>query len=49
MRAFTLTVNGETHTLEVDPAAPLLYILRNDLGLRGPRFLRPGHGRISTS
>ena len=38
MRAFTLTVNGETHTLEVDPAAPLLYILRNDLGLRGPRF-----------
>jgi len=38
MRAFTLTVNGETHTLDINPAAPLLYILRNDLGLRGPRF-----------
>jgi aerobic-type carbon monoxide dehydrogenase small subunit (CoxS/CutS family) len=38
MRAFTLRVNGETHTLDLDPATPLLYILRNDLGLRGPRF-----------
>ncbi|MSR22787.1 MAG: (2Fe-2S)-binding protein [Gemmatimonadetes bacterium] len=38
MSAFTLRVNGETHTLDVDPTAPLLYILRNDLGLRGPRF-----------
>ena len=38
MSAVTLKVNGETHTLEVDPATPLLYILRNDLGLRGPRF-----------
>jgi aerobic-type carbon monoxide dehydrogenase small subunit (CoxS/CutS family) len=38
MRAFTLTVNGETHTFDLDPSTPLLYILRNDLGLRGPRF-----------
>jgi len=38
MRAFTLRVNGETHTFDLDPATPLLYILRNDLGLRGPRF-----------
>jgi aerobic-type carbon monoxide dehydrogenase small subunit (CoxS/CutS family) len=34
----TLKVNGSTHTLDVDPTTPLLYILRNDLGLQGPRF-----------
>src|ERR1700739_1893459 len=34
----TLKVNGRTHTLDVDPATPLLYVLRDDLGLRGPRF-----------
>ena len=38
MSAVTLKVNGETHTLDIDPATPLLYILRNDLGLQGPRF-----------
>ena len=38
MRAFTLRVNGETHTFDLDSATPLLYILRNDLRLRGPRF-----------
>ena len=38
MSEVTLKVNGETHTLDVDPSTPLLYILRNDLGLRGPRF-----------
>ncbi len=38
MSEITLRVNGETHTLDVDPTTPLLYILRNDLGLRGPRF-----------
>ncbi len=38
MTETTLRVNGETHTLDVDPQAPLLYVLRNDLGLRGPRF-----------
>jgi nicotinate dehydrogenase subunit A len=25
-------------TLDIDPSTPLLYILRNDLGLQGPRF-----------
>ena len=35
---FTLRVNGEDHTFDLDPATPLLYILRNDLELRGPRF-----------
>lgn len=38
MRPITLKVNGQTHAVEVDPATPLLYVLRNDLGLRGPRF-----------
>jgi aerobic-type carbon monoxide dehydrogenase small subunit (CoxS/CutS family) len=38
MSAITLKVNGKSHTLDIDPATPLLYILRNDLGLQGPRF-----------
>ena len=38
MSEITLRVNGEAHTVDVDPATPLLYVLRNDLGLRGPRF-----------
>src|SRR3979490_2413165 len=38
MRNITLKVNGKTQTLDVDPTTPLLYILRNDLGLQGPRF-----------
>ncbi len=38
MSDITLKVNGRTHTLDIDPSTPLLYILRNDLGLRGPHF-----------
>ena len=38
MSSATLKVNGTIHVLEVDPSTPLLYILRNDLGLQGPRF-----------
>ena len=38
MSTVTLKVNGRTHTLDVDPSTPLLYILRNDLGLQGPHF-----------
>ena len=38
MSKITLKVNGSTYTLDVEPATPLLYILRNDLGLQGPRF-----------
>src|SRR5437773_8465199 len=38
MSNVTLKVNGTTHTLDIDPSTPLLYILRNDLNLRGPRF-----------
>jgi nicotinate dehydrogenase subunit A len=33
-----LTVNGVETALEVDPDTPLLYALRNDLGLKGTRF-----------
>ena len=38
MSNLTLNVNGKMHTLDVEPSTPLLYILRNDLGLQGPRF-----------
>ena len=38
MSKMTLSVNGTRHTVDADPATPLLYVLRNDLGLRGPRF-----------
>jgi len=34
-----LNVNGKASTVEIDdPQMPLLYALRNDLGLHGPRF-----------
>jgi aerobic-type carbon monoxide dehydrogenase small subunit (CoxS/CutS family) len=33
-----LTVNGRPHTVDVEPSTPLLYVLRNDLDLQGPRF-----------
>ena len=33
-----LTINGQSHTVEVDAATPLLYVLNDDLGLRGPKF-----------
>lgn len=33
-----ITVNGQTHQLDVDPDTPLLYVLRNDLGLHGAKF-----------
>jgi nicotinate dehydrogenase subunit A len=38
MSAITLKVNGQTHTLDLDPATPLLYALSDDLELRGPKF-----------
>jgi aerobic-type carbon monoxide dehydrogenase small subunit (CoxS/CutS family) len=33
-----LLVNGSTREVNADPSTPLLYVLRNDVGLRGPRF-----------
>jgi CO/xanthine dehydrogenase Mo-binding subunit/aerobic-type carbon monoxide dehydrogenase small subunit (CoxS/CutS family) len=34
----TLRVNGGVHVVEVEPDTPLLYVLRNDLGLKGAKF-----------
>jgi len=33
-----LNVNGQKHSVEVDPATPLLYVLRNQLALNGPKY-----------
>jgi len=33
-----LRVNGVDHEIDVEPSTPLLTVLRNDLGLNGPRF-----------
>ena len=38
MSRISLTVNGQLRTVDVDPATPLLYVLSDDLGLRGPKF-----------
>ncbi|MFD2238030.1 (2Fe-2S)-binding protein [Aureimonas populi] len=34
----TLLVNGRARAVEADPATPLLYVLRNDLALNGPKY-----------
>ena len=36
--SITLKVNGRSHTVDVDPATPLLYVLSDDLALNGPKF-----------
>jgi nicotinate dehydrogenase subunit A len=38
MSSITLTVNQQPHIVDVDPTTPLLYVLSDDLGLRGPKF-----------
>jgi aerobic-type carbon monoxide dehydrogenase small subunit (CoxS/CutS family) len=38
MSKMILKVNGRTHMVDADPSTPLLYILRNDIGLQGPHF-----------
>jgi len=38
MSILTLTVNGRSRSVDVDPATPLLYVLSDDLELRGPKF-----------
>ena len=37
-RKVALTVNGKRHTVQSAPDTMLLYVLRNELGLHGPRF-----------
>jgi isoquinoline 1-oxidoreductase alpha subunit len=38
MSQITLTVNGQAHTMELDPEVPLLWALRDHVGVRGPKF-----------
>lgn len=38
MSKISLKVNGASHTVDVEPSTPLLYVLRNDLDLHGPKF-----------
>jgi nicotinate dehydrogenase subunit A len=38
MPVMSLKVNGRDHTVDVDPATPLLYVLSDDLALKGPKF-----------
>lgn len=37
-KRIALNVDGKAHTLEADPDMPLLYALRDDLGLKNPKF-----------
>ena len=34
----TLRINGETHSVDVDPATPLLWVIRDYVGLTGTKF-----------
>ena len=38
MKSLTLNVNGDKRRVNAEPDTPLLYVLRNDLHLKGPRF-----------
>ena len=38
MARVALRVNGASRVVDIDPATPLLYVLRNDLSLQGPKF-----------
>ncbi len=38
MSRISLKVNGKPHTVDLDPQTPLLYVLSDELGLRGPKF-----------
>lgn len=38
MATFTLRVNGQNHRVDTEPETPLLFVLSDDLALRGPKF-----------
>lgn len=38
MAKFTLTVNAKTQTVDADPSTPLLWVLRDELGLTGTKY-----------
>ena len=35
---FTLSVNGTSHTVDVEPETPLLWVLRDTVGLTGTKY-----------
>ena len=35
---YTLTVNGQTHEIDADPSTPLLWVLRDHLGMTGTKY-----------
>lgn len=37
-KSFTLFVNGKSHRVTADPDEPLLWVLRDDLSLTGPKY-----------
>jgi len=48
MTDLTLHVNGRDHAIDLgDPDTPLLYVLRDDLALHGPKF-GCGHGQCGS-
>ena len=36
--AITLSINGQTHAVDVDPETPLLWVIRDDFGLTGTKY-----------
>jgi isoquinoline 1-oxidoreductase alpha subunit len=38
MASITLQVNGKVFSVDVDPATPLLWVLRDGLGLMGTKY-----------
>jgi isoquinoline 1-oxidoreductase alpha subunit len=38
MASFTLSVNDKTYTVDADPQTPLLWVLRDNIGLKGTKF-----------
>ena len=38
MTKLSLKVNGRLYALDIDPSTPLLFVLNDELGLRGPKF-----------
>jgi isoquinoline 1-oxidoreductase alpha subunit len=35
---YDLTVNGQSHSIDADPSTPLLWVLRDHLGMTGTKF-----------
>ena len=45
MASYNLRVNGEARVVDVDPDTPMLYVLRDNLALKGPKFGSQGTDR----